>query len=193
MKQIKPAWLLVILAALFLSFLGGLAVGRRISAGELRISVVTEAEPALAAAPSESQSATETQLPSQTEPTAPPAESTESESTVSETDETQATPTDAPVSGVSEAAPNTEPETEPPTTQPPLVAPTAEHPLNLNSATFEELILLPSIGEVLAQRILDYRTAHGAFGDITELTQVNGIGEKRFAAIVDLITVEAVS
>ena len=47
---------------------------------------------------------------------------------------------------------------------------------------------LPGIGETYAQRIIDYRTAHGRFTDITQLKEVEGIGEKRFDAIKDYIT-----
>ena len=51
--------------------------------------------------------------------------------------------------------------------------------LNLNTATAEELMTLPGIGEVLAGRIVAYRAAHGSFSSIDELAQVEGIGEKR--------------
>lgn len=62
-------------------------------------------------------------------------------------------------------------------------------PVNINTATVEELKALPGIGDVLAQRIVDYREAHGDFSSIEELMQVSGIGDKRFAAIRDLVTV----
>ena len=61
-------------------------------------------------------------------------------------------------------------------------------PLDLNTATLEQLDALPGIGPVIAQRILDYRAAHGPFTSITDLLQVNGIGEKRLEAIWDLVT-----
>ena len=60
--------------------------------------------------------------------------------------------------------------------------------ININTATKEQLILLPGIGETLAQRIIDYRTANGPFQKIEDLMNVTGIGEKRFDAIKDLIT-----
>lgn len=65
-----------------------------------------------------------------------------------------------------------------------------QFPLDLNSATAEELTALPGIGEVLAGRIVAYREANGAFTSVEELLQVDGIGEKRFEAIRDYITLE---
>ena len=62
--------------------------------------------------------------------------------------------------------------------------------LNLNAATAEELCDLPGIGETLAARILEYRTGHGGFARIEELTEVEGIGEVKFEAIRDLVIAE---
>lgn len=71
-----------------------------------------------------------------------------------------------------------------------LPAPTEEAPLNLNTATQAELELLPGIGPVLAQAILDYRDSFGGFSAKEQLKEVSGIGEKRYAAVEALITVE---
>lgn len=62
-------------------------------------------------------------------------------------------------------------------------------PLDLNSATLEELIGLPGIGPVLARRILEYREAHGGFQSVEELLEVRGIGPKRLAQIRERVRV----
>lgn len=62
--------------------------------------------------------------------------------------------------------------------------------INLNTATLEELDKLPGIGEVLAQRIVDYREANGGFKSVGELQRVEGIGQKKFKEIKDKVTVD---
>jgi competence protein ComEA len=61
--------------------------------------------------------------------------------------------------------------------------------VNLNTATLAQLDTLPGVGQVLAQRILDYRTSHGGFRSVSELRQVDGIGDSRFEQLKDLVTV----
>ena len=49
--------------------------------------------------------------------------------------------------------------------------------LNINTAKVHELDTLPGIGEVLAERIVAYREAHGPFASVDELDHVEGIGD----------------
>lgn len=61
--------------------------------------------------------------------------------------------------------------------------------VNLNTATLSQLDALPGVGPVLAQRIIDYRTSHGGFRSVSELRQVDGIGDARFDDLKDRVTV----
>ncbi|WP_435845355.1 helix-hairpin-helix domain-containing protein [Streptomyces erythrochromogenes] len=63
----------------------------------------------------------------------------------------------------------------------------AAGPLSLGSATVEQLDGLPGVGPVLAQHIVDFRTARGGFRSVEELRQVTGIGERRFADLRELV------
>lgn len=62
--------------------------------------------------------------------------------------------------------------------------------INLNTATAEQLMTLPGIGEARAADILAYRAKIGQFTDVEELMNVSGIGEARFEKIKDKITVK---
>lgn len=62
-------------------------------------------------------------------------------------------------------------------------------PIDLNKASTEQLESLPGIGEVLARRIVEYRTLRGGFRSPEELKNVNGIGDKKYAQIRPLIEV----
>jgi len=64
------------------------------------------------------------------------------------------------------------------------------HIVNINTANIYELEELPGIGEVLAQKIIDYRNAHGKFERIEDIMNVDGIGETRFDEIRNYIAVE---
>jgi competence protein ComEA len=61
-------------------------------------------------------------------------------------------------------------------------------PLDLNSATAEQLDTLPGVGEVTASRILAYRSQH-PFTSVDQLQDVPGIGERRLEQLRDLVTV----
>ena len=60
-------------------------------------------------------------------------------------------------------------------------------PIDLNTATLDQLDGLPGVGPVLAQRIIDWRTSHGRFSSVDELTEVSGIGERTLADLRPLV------
>ena len=64
-------------------------------------------------------------------------------------------------------------------------APTA--PVSLSTATLEQLDTLDGVGPATAENILRYRDERGGFGSVEELAQVPGIGEKRMAALRELV------
>ncbi len=68
-------------------------------------------------------------------------------------------------------------------------APAPGVPLNLNTATLEQLDTLSGIGPATAQKILDHREANGGFSSVEELGEVPGIGEVRLAALRELVRV----
>ncbi|MFV0352528.1 MAG: ComEA family DNA-binding protein [Oscillospiraceae bacterium] len=62
--------------------------------------------------------------------------------------------------------------------------------VNINTATVQELMVLPAIGEKRAEAIVSYRQQHGAFLNTEELMNVDGIGMGIFEDIKDLISIE---
>ncbi|HSC91611.1 MAG TPA: ComEA family DNA-binding protein [Gaiellaceae bacterium] len=64
----------------------------------------------------------------------------------------------------------------------------ARGPVRLNVATVEELDTLPGIGPVTAQKIVDWRQAHGAFRGVDDLDAVPGIGPARIEQLRELVT-----
>ena len=67
--------------------------------------------------------------------------------------------------------------------------PSAGGPVNLNTATLEQLQTLPGVGPVLAQRILDYRDQHGGFATVADLQKVTGIGASKYNDLKNRVTV----
>jgi competence protein ComEA len=66
---------------------------------------------------------------------------------------------------------------------------TAGAPVNLNTASAEQLATIPGVGPKMAERIIDYRQKNGSFKKIEDLMNVSGVGEKSFLKMKPLITV----
>jgi competence protein ComEA len=60
--------------------------------------------------------------------------------------------------------------------------------VSLATATLEQLDELPGVGPVTAQKIVDWRTAHGPFRSVDDLDQIPGIGPSRIEQIRDLVS-----
>ena len=151
--------LLLLVTAIFVAFTLGFFAGRNFSASPVQITAL----------PAETHDTSLLmQAPAETEPVTEEAIAVSeveltipsSESTIMETE----APTEAPTEETSDL-------------------------ININSASVAQLVTLPGIGEVLAQRIVDYREANGPFPSVAALTNVSGIGEKKLAAIIHLVTV----
>ena len=62
-------------------------------------------------------------------------------------------------------------------------------PIDVNSASVEELMSIPGIGQVMAQRIVEFREKNGPYKSVDDLLKVQGIGEKSLAKLRDRFTV----
>ncbi len=74
----------------------------------------------------------------------------------------------------------------------PVASPTraAGSKVNINKATYEELLTLPGIGETYARRIIEYRKRNGPFARVEDLQNVEGIGAATIERLRDLITLQ---
>ena len=62
--------------------------------------------------------------------------------------------------------------------------------VNINTATAEQLQLLPRVGPALADRIIEFRQSNGPFGSVDELVAVKGIGERSLANLEPFVTTQ---
>ena len=66
---------------------------------------------------------------------------------------------------------------------------TSSNKVNINTASVSELVSLDGVGESTAEKIIAYRQSNGSFASIEDIKKVSGIGDKKFEAIKDRITV----
>lgn len=78
-----------------------------------------------------------------------------------------------------------------PATVAPVKPAVAGNKLDLNRATVTELETLPGVGPVLAQRMVEWRKAHGRYRTVEDMRDVKGIGKKRMEQLRPLVTVKA--
>ncbi len=186
MKNMKRfTWLLCALTALFAMFLSGYVLGSS-RTEENTLHVQTQEQPETAAQTSSSL-AVQSGLESESRATSASSARTQPPADTGTSAQTQPQETADPTA-------QTQPqETFDPSAPagPTAAPPDADEPgkININTATAAELTALPGIGEVKAQRIVDYREENGAFVSVEQLTDVNGIGEKTLEKLRDYVTV----
>ncbi len=61
--------------------------------------------------------------------------------------------------------------------------------ININTANIQELDALPGVGEATANKIISYRDEKGKFNNIEEIKNVNGIGDKKYEDIKEMINI----
>ena len=64
----------------------------------------------------------------------------------------------------------------------------AAAPVNLNTATADQLATIPGVGAKMAERIIDYRQKNGGFKKVEDLMNVRGVGEKSFLKLKPQLT-----
>lgn len=63
------------------------------------------------------------------------------------------------------------------------------YPVNLNTATYDELISIAGIGDVKARQILQYRDAIGTYTSVEQIMNISGIGESTYNQVATYLTV----
>jgi len=169
MRLRRLEFIIIGITLAFVCFMGGFFTGRSWSAVNIT-AVANQGDSSYGVGVTITSPATPTPTP-----TAPPAQD-------GTTDQPQTPPLTE-----TQTPPNENQNTEKP---PEIGAPSGgDGKININRASQTELTDLPGIGSVLASRIIDYRRQHGDFGRIEDLRNVSGIGEKRYEAIQDKITI----
>ncbi len=62
--------------------------------------------------------------------------------------------------------------------------------INLNQVTLPQLLRVRCIPKKIAEKIIEYRLTNGSYGQVEELRQIKGVGEKRFNKLKDLFFVQ---
>lgn len=178
MKNSISAILLALTLA-FSAFIAGFYVGQNTGGSDVYISGFQEATKPTVKNTTPTQPAQPTQPTQPTQPITQPTQPT--------TQPTQPThPTTQPTQPATDPTLATQTPTAP-ATKPVTLEDIC--PININTATQEELELLPGIGPKKAAAIIQYREEIGGYACVEELLEVSGIGEKTLAKILEYVTV----